>query len=185
MYLQKGSVLCISQRVTLGSSVRGGDGLNIVSVHCVFNICRWCGICRGTCFAAGASGRTIWSGCNYTVKGSCEGYCSVRHLPSVRQSSALFWAPDIHSKVMFYVDSSSDHLFTLWFAFLPFRNFCRGLWLLHTTMSVPVDSSSTLLQHSKCHRLPVLVVLHFHWVSVNMWERNATGSFWPLCSCDN
>ena len=34
-----------------------------------------------------------------------------------RQSSALLWAPDIHSKVMLFVASSSDHLFTLEFAF--------------------------------------------------------------------
>ena len=29
------------------------------------------------------------------------------------------------------------------------------------------------------------VVLHFCWVFVNVWERNTTGSSWPLCSCDN
>ena len=34
-----------------------------------------------------------------------------------RQSTALFWVPVIHSKVMLYVVSSSDHLFTLLFAF--------------------------------------------------------------------
>ena len=32
-----------------------------------------------------------------------------------RQSAASFWDPDIHSKVMLYVVSSSDHLFTLLF----------------------------------------------------------------------
>ena len=51
-----------------------------------------------------------------------------------RQSAALLWAPDIHSNMMLWVASSSDHPFTLLFAFLPFRNFCRCLWSLHTTM---------------------------------------------------
>ena len=54
-----------------------------------------------------------------------------------RQSAALLWAPDILSKVMLHVAGCSDHLFTLLFAFLPFRNFCRGLWSLLTTMSNP------------------------------------------------
>ena len=40
------------------------------------------------------------------------------------QSAALLRAPDIHSEVILYLVSSSDHLFTLLFAFLPFRNFC-------------------------------------------------------------
>ena len=54
-----------------------------------------------------------------------------------RQSAALLWAPGIHSKVMLYVVSSSDHMFTLLFAFLPYRNFCRVLWSLCATMSDP------------------------------------------------
>ena len=39
-----------------------------------------------------------------------------------RQSAALFLAPEIHSKVIFYVVSSRLHLLTLLLAFLPFRN---------------------------------------------------------------
>ena len=54
-----------------------------------------------------------------------------------RQSAALLWAPDIQSKVMLYVVNSSDHLFTLLFSFLPFRNFCWGMWSLYTTMTDP------------------------------------------------
>ena len=54
-----------------------------------------------------------------------------------RQSAALFHAPDIHLKVMFYVVNSSDHQFTLLFVFLSLKNFCRGLWALHMTMSDP------------------------------------------------
>ena len=44
-----------------------------------------------------------------------------------RQSAALLWAPNIHSNLILYVASSGDHLFSLLLAFLPFRNFCRGL----------------------------------------------------------
>ena len=51
------------------------------------------------------------------------------------QSAALLWGPDIHSKVMLWVASSSDHLFTFLFTFLLFKTFCRGLWSLHTTRS--------------------------------------------------
>ena len=54
-----------------------------------------------------------------------------------KKSAALLSAPDINTKVMLYVVSSSDHLLTLLFAFLPFRNFCWGLLLLHMTMSDP------------------------------------------------
>ena len=39
-----------------------------------------------------------------------------------RQSTALFLAPEIHSKVILYVASSRLHLLTLLLAFLPFRN---------------------------------------------------------------
>ena len=52
-------------------------------------------------------------------------------------SAALLQAPDIHLKVMLYVASSNDHLLTLLFTYLAFRNFCRGLWSLHMTMSDP------------------------------------------------
>ena len=54
-----------------------------------------------------------------------------------RQTAGLLWTPDIHSKVMLYMVSSSDHVFTMLFAYLPLRNLCRGLWLLCTAMSDP------------------------------------------------
>ena len=50
--------------------------------------------------------------------------CSTNH---ERQFAALFLAPEIHSKVMLYVVSSRLHLLTLLLAFLPFKNFARGL----------------------------------------------------------
>ena len=43
-----------------------------------------------------------------------------------RQSAALFFAPEIHSKVILYVASSRLHLLTLLFVFFPFRNFVSG-----------------------------------------------------------
>ena len=54
-----------------------------------------------------------------------------------RQSAALLWAPDIHSKVMLQVAISRDHMFTLLLTILSFRNFCKGLLSLQTTMSDP------------------------------------------------
>ena len=45
-----------------------------------------------------------------------------------RQSAALFLAPEIHSKEMFYVASSKLHLFTLLLVFFPLRKCARGLW---------------------------------------------------------
>ena len=43
-----------------------------------------------------------------------------------RQSAALFFTPEIHSKVILYVASFKLHLLTL-LAFLPFRNCASGL----------------------------------------------------------
>ena len=54
-----------------------------------------------------------------------------------RQSAALFFAPDIHSKVMLYVASSRLQRLTLLLAFLPFKNLARGLWSFLTIISVP------------------------------------------------
>ena len=44
-----------------------------------------------------------------------------------RQSAALFFAPEIHSKVILWVVSSKLYLFTLLFVFLLLRNHARGL----------------------------------------------------------
>ena len=44
-----------------------------------------------------------------------------------RQSAALFLAPEIHSKVILYVESSRLYLLTLLFAFFQFKNFASGL----------------------------------------------------------
>ena len=54
-----------------------------------------------------------------------------------RQSAALFWAPEIHSKEMLNVASSKLHLLTLLLVFLPFRKHARGLWSFLTMMSAP------------------------------------------------
>ena len=44
-----------------------------------------------------------------------------------RQSTALFLAPEIHSKETLYAASSRLHLLTLFLAVLPFRNHAKGL----------------------------------------------------------
>ena len=54
-----------------------------------------------------------------------------------RQSAALLHVLDIHSKVMLYVASSSPHLLTLLFAFLPFRNLASCLWSFLTIILTP------------------------------------------------
>ena len=69
-----------------------------------------------------------------------------------RQSAALLQAPDIHSKVMLYVVICDP--FSTLFAFFLFRNFCRVWGHYVQQYQIPVDSSSTLLQHSRLHRLP-------------------------------
>ena len=54
-----------------------------------------------------------------------------------RQSAALFLAPEIHSKVILQVASYKLHLFTLLFAFFPFRNLASSLWSFQTIILAP------------------------------------------------
>ena len=54
-----------------------------------------------------------------------------------RQSAALFLAPEIQSKEMLYVVSSTLNLLTLLLVFLPLRNHARSLWSFQTMMSAP------------------------------------------------
>ena len=54
-----------------------------------------------------------------------------------RQSAALFLAPEIHSKEMFYVASSRLHLLNLLLVLFPLRNHARGLWSFQRMMSAP------------------------------------------------
>ena len=54
-----------------------------------------------------------------------------------RQSAALLHAPNILSKVMLYVASSSPDLLTLLFAFFPLRNLASSLWSFLTITSAP------------------------------------------------
>ena len=69
----------------------------------------------------------------WTVTGlSCGSSTSLE-----RQSAVLFWAPDIHSKVMLCVASSNPHLFSLLLAFFPLRNIVSGLLSLHMITSAP------------------------------------------------
>ena len=45
-----------------------------------------------------------------------------------RQSAALFFALEIHSKEMLYVASSRLYLLTLLLVFFPLRKYASGLW---------------------------------------------------------
>ena len=54
-----------------------------------------------------------------------------------RQSAALFFAPDIHSKVMLCMASSRLQQLTLLLAFFPFKNHAKGLWSFLTIISAP------------------------------------------------
>ena len=47
-----------------------------------------------------------------------------------RQSAALFWAPDIHSKLMLYVASSKFHLCTLLLAFCSADKSCQWFMVI-------------------------------------------------------
>ena len=137
MHLQKGSVFCISQIVSLQSFIRGGGALTLSVFDVDVDL-----ISAGSVVYVGVSVLLwVWevgpSAVDETtmLMGVLEvtgvSLSSTNH---DRQTAALLWAPDIHSKVMLYVASSIDHLFTLLFAFLPFRNFCGGYWSICTTM---------------------------------------------------
>ena len=71
-----------------------------------------------------------------------------------RQSGALLWAPDNHSKLMSYVQIPVT-LFYLWFVFYHLET---SVWVCGYGIQqcqILVDSSFTLLQHSSLYRLPV------------------------------
>ena len=135
MLLQKGSVSCISQRVSLQSSMGDGDAFTLSVFDMVLTsvggvVCVWVHVLLWV-WVAGPSRVDVTNMLMEAMDVTGVSLTSTNH---ERQSVALLWAPDIHSKVMLMVASSSDYLFNVLFAFLPFRNFCRGLWSLHTTM---------------------------------------------------
>ena len=138
MHLQKGSVYCICCRVSLQSSMSGGGSLTLS----VFDV-------DGT-----SAGGAVFVGVSVLLwvwkVGQFRGDVTTMLMEALevsgvslssticeRQSAVLLWAINIHSKVMLYVASSNHHLFTLFFAFFPFRNLCRGLWSLCSAMSDP------------------------------------------------
>ena len=138
MHLQKGSVLCICSSACNLSTVSGFSMASGVSVTLVISGvtvsvlgCR----VRSSIMLHCAVQLLVWNvGPSWSVAYSigtvaCLSCGSSTSLE--RQSAALFWAPNIHSKVMLYVASSNPHLFTLLLAFFPLRNLASGLWSLH------------------------------------------------------
>ena len=135
IHLQKGSVLCISWTESLWSSMRGGGAftLSVVDasvggvVSVSLSILLWV-------WVAGPSGVVVNNMWIETLEVAGVSLTSTNY---GIQSAALMQAPDFVSTVMLYVASSRDHLLLLMFAFLLFRNFCKGLQSLQTTMSDP------------------------------------------------
>ena len=135
MCLQKGSVLCIcciacNLSLVSGFSVASGVSMILV-ISGVAVLVLGCGV-RLSVMLLCAVLLLVWNvGPSWLVSDSiwtvaCLSCGSSTSLE--RQSAALFWAPDIQLKVMFYVDSSNLHLFILLLAFFPLRNLASGLW---------------------------------------------------------
>ena len=144
MHLQNGSVFCICSRaydLSLVSSFGMASGVSVtlvisgvtlsvlghgvrssVMLHCVVLLLIWN---AGPLWLVAES---IWT----VASLSCGSSTSLE-----RQSAALFWAFDTHSKVMLYTVSSNPNQFTLLLAFFPFRNLASGLWSLHTMTWAP------------------------------------------------
>ena len=132
MYLQKGSIFYISQQLFLWSSMKGGGALTLS----VYDVDLTISVLLQV-WVAGPSRVDVTTMLMEALEVTGVSLTSTN---CERQSAALLQAPDIHSKVMSHVLSSSGHLFTFLFAFVLFRNFCKGLWSLHTTVSDPYRS---------------------------------------------
>ena len=136
MHLQKGSVFCICSSACNLSLVSGfgaasGVAVGISGVTVSVLGCRvrssvlLCWTVLLLVWKAGPSWLmtvSIWT----VACLSCWSSTSLE-----RQSAVLFWAPDIHWKVMLHVVGSNPHLFTLLLAFFLLRNLVGGLWSLH------------------------------------------------------
>ena len=142
MHLQNGSVFCICSKACSLSLLRGFGMASGVSVMLVLS--------DVTVSALGVRSSVIlhcevlflvWNvGPSWLVAVSiwtvaCLSYRSSTSLK--RQPAALVWAPDIHSKVMFYVVSSNLHLFSFLLVFFLLQNLVSDLWSLHTVTSAP------------------------------------------------
>ena len=127
MHFQNGSVLCICSKA---SNLSNGSGFGVV-------VDSW--EILGEIFGCGVE-VTLGEVCCVqllVLKAGLSAGEAVSMLTDVevkvgftnqeRQSAALFLAPEIHSKVIFYVASSTLHLLTLLLAFFPFRNNASGL----------------------------------------------------------
>ena len=149
MHLQKGSIFCISERVFLQEDALAVSvfdvGVDLTSeggvVSVDVNILLWV-------WVAEPSGVDVT---NMLIRALEVTGVSLTSTNYERQSAALLWAPDIHSKVMSCVVSSIDLLFTL---------LCHNYLLViapGTLGVLPVSSLSQVSKQgwrkgiSKCH----------------------------------
>ena len=130
MCLQNGSVLCICNKVTLQSPVRGSEVFTLVESGGVASIDAL--VLLQVQEAGLSTGDAVTELMKMLVTAALFLRTSTNH---DRQSVALLRALDIYLKVILYVANSSDHQFTLLLLFLPLRNFWKGLWSLYTMMS--------------------------------------------------
>ena len=117
IHLQKGSFLCMSLRVSFLFSVRG-EGVSTMAlaiavvgsagvVLALLHVLLWV-------WVAGQSRVDVT---NIIIEAVLIAWVSLTSTNHERQSAVLLQAPDIHSKLILYVVSSTDHLFTLLLAF--------------------------------------------------------------------
>ena len=141
MHLQNGSILCICTSACNLSVVSGFGVVLGMSVTSGVTASDWGCTVGSSVMLHWALLLLVWNvgpsrlvaDSIWTVAGlSCGCSTSLD-----RQSPALFWAPDIHLKVMLYVSSSNPHQFTLLMAFFPSRNLASGMWSLHIITSAP------------------------------------------------
>ena len=140
IHLKNGSLFCLYSNISLWFSMKGRDAFTIVVSCCDGGETSAWGIMSINVFVvlwvwvAGPSGGDVTTMLMRML--AAAGVLGTLTNQD-RQSVVLIHAPDIHLNVMLYVVSSSDYEFTLLFAFLPFRNFCKGLWSLCMMMTDP------------------------------------------------
>ena len=137
--LQKGSVFCICSSA---SNLSVDKDVSIVfpvsvSTGAVVSICGVESLDECCCVALLLMLNASTSECVVDSMLIVVGWFGGNSTRCDRQSAALLCVPNIHSKVILYVASSSPHLLTLLFAFFPIRNLASSLWSFLTIILAP------------------------------------------------